>query len=301
MVIGEWEQGVIDHSGVYRYSDGSVYAGQFKGSDFHGRGAFIDVNGERVIGQWKDDETWDGVLFDSSGEVGGTFSKGSFCETCRPDPTQFSFFTGYCYRHGNHTIYATKSDCASGEIAVDKRLFQIRDFIESALTSSANSGAGQNGEDGSTGHADFVEDFLSPFLLDIGRSRDFVDRQYKSDCQGIDKQCEYSIEDSKSILEFTSDKEDPHIFSFGFDSGETIGWKLVVSPQGSYSTDYVNENRKAVEEISTKYPSLEFYIEKYSPDGIIIYVASDLARLKVALGEVEPEQDPGSDQANCNN
>ena len=126
MVIGEWEQGVIDTSGVYRYSDGSVYAGQFKGSDFHGRGAFIDVNGERVIGQWKDDETWDGVLFDSSGEVGGTFSKGSFCKTCRPDPAQFSLFTGYCYRHGNHTIYATESDCASGEIPVDKRLFQIR-------------------------------------------------------------------------------------------------------------------------------------------------------------------------------
>jgi hypothetical protein len=290
IVIGEWGQGSIDHSGVYKYSGGSVYAGQFKDNNFHGRGALIDVNGERFVGQWKDDEIWDGVFFDSSGNVGGTYSKGSFCETCRPDPAQFSFFTGYCYRHENHTIYVAESDCASDEIAVDERLFQIRDLIESALTSGANSAVRQTDGDQSTDHVDFVEAFLSPYLLNIGRSRDFVDGEYKSDCKEIDGRCEYSIEDSKSILEFSSETEDRHIFSFGFDSGETIGWKLVVSPQGSYSTDFVNENRKTVEDVSTKYPSLEFHIEEYSPDGLIFYVASDLVRLKVALGEIEPER-----------
>jgi hypothetical protein len=53
---GNFSGGNIDGLGKFEYFDGSIYEGNWKENKKHGRGKFIETNGESVYnGEWMND------------------------------------------------------------------------------------------------------------------------------------------------------------------------------------------------------------------------------------------------------
>ena len=40
--------------GTYTYSNGNKYIGEWKDDKQHGQGTFISANGDKYVGEWKD-------------------------------------------------------------------------------------------------------------------------------------------------------------------------------------------------------------------------------------------------------
>ena len=60
----------------------------------HGYGTYTfgsgDLEGDKFIGEWKDNKPWQGVEYSPSGETKGTYSNGEACMDCEPTASQLA-------------------------------------------------------------------------------------------------------------------------------------------------------------------------------------------------------------------
>jgi hypothetical protein len=78
--IGEFKDGKIHGQGILTFPDGTKYVGGIKDSNKHGQGIYIfgsrAHSGDIYVGEWKDDNRWQGTEYDKDGNVTATYSEG---------------------------------------------------------------------------------------------------------------------------------------------------------------------------------------------------------------------------------
>ena len=60
------------------YDSGDKYVGDVSNGVPHGQGTFFFPNGTKYVGEWKDDNEWNGIQYYADGTVEGTFSNGEW-------------------------------------------------------------------------------------------------------------------------------------------------------------------------------------------------------------------------------
>jgi hypothetical protein len=71
---------MMNGEGVYHFTSGAVYTGEFKDNLFHGKGTYTFADGSRYTGQWNRNKMHgQGELVDSKGVVwSGLFFNGLY-------------------------------------------------------------------------------------------------------------------------------------------------------------------------------------------------------------------------------
>lgn len=82
--VGEWNDNIPHGQGTYSWTDGRKYIGEWQGGKKSGQGTFVSADGSRFVGQWQGDTVFEGIQYDSSGLIRGTFVKAEWCEGCYP-------------------------------------------------------------------------------------------------------------------------------------------------------------------------------------------------------------------------
>ena len=72
---GEVFNGVPDGQGVWDRTNGK-YVGEFKDGLPNGDGTWTSADGEKYVGEFKDDEEWEGTEYDKDGNITATYSEG---------------------------------------------------------------------------------------------------------------------------------------------------------------------------------------------------------------------------------
>ena len=67
--------------GTYEFDDG-IYVGEVKAGKAHGQGTMTGPDGSKYVGEWRSGKEWEGVEYLVSGDVGGIYAAGKFCEGC---------------------------------------------------------------------------------------------------------------------------------------------------------------------------------------------------------------------------
>ena len=84
--VGEWRKGLKNGHGteIYTHPDdpdlSSTYVGEFKDDEYHGQGTHIWLDGIKYVGEFKEGERWEGVVYNEDGDVLSTWSKGGEAE-----------------------------------------------------------------------------------------------------------------------------------------------------------------------------------------------------------------------------
>jgi hypothetical protein len=105
---GQWKNGRLNGQGILTYPDGSQYAGQWKDNQRHGKGTYIYSNGSKYTGQFKENRrngkgTYihsDGSKYVGQFEDGKRNGKGTYIFS---DGSQYEGQWKNNQRHGNGT------------------------------------------------------------------------------------------------------------------------------------------------------------------------------------------------------
>ena len=78
--VGQFKDGEFHGQGSITYPDGDEYVGEFRFGKFNGHGTATfgegEFEGEKFVGEFKDEEWWNGTVYDSEGNVVSTWSEG---------------------------------------------------------------------------------------------------------------------------------------------------------------------------------------------------------------------------------
>jgi len=80
--VGEYKDGKKHGQGIYTWSSGDKYVGEYKADKRHGQGTKTWADSATYIGEWRSGKEWEGVQYLVSGDVGGIYVVGEFCEGC---------------------------------------------------------------------------------------------------------------------------------------------------------------------------------------------------------------------------
>ena len=62
--------------GSTSYLDEEKYEGDWRNGKYHGQGTFTSKDGEKFVGEWKDDEEWNITEYDKNGNITGKWVNG---------------------------------------------------------------------------------------------------------------------------------------------------------------------------------------------------------------------------------
>ena len=86
--VGEVKNGKFHGHGIFTWAeDGRKYVGDFKNSEMHGQATLVFPNGDRLVGEWRNNEYWSAIAYDANGAILGTVTNGEWCEGCKPEST----------------------------------------------------------------------------------------------------------------------------------------------------------------------------------------------------------------------
>ena len=92
--VGEWKDGERHGHGTYTFGagefEGDKYVGEYKDGTKQGHGTYTWADGDVYVGEWKDDNPWEGIEYSASGKVQGTYSNGEPCTGCEPTARQLA-------------------------------------------------------------------------------------------------------------------------------------------------------------------------------------------------------------------
>lgn len=74
---GEYKNGLMNGFGVYHYSNGDVYAGNFLDNRRNGQGTyFYKESGQKFVGEWKNEKRYNGIHYNKRGYEIATYLNG---------------------------------------------------------------------------------------------------------------------------------------------------------------------------------------------------------------------------------
>ena len=73
-VWGQWH----NCEGIVSQSDGLTHEGEFRNGLPNGQGPFIDLGGNRIVGEWRDGEPWNTTVYKPNGFKSGEYKNGVF-------------------------------------------------------------------------------------------------------------------------------------------------------------------------------------------------------------------------------
>ena len=73
---GEIENNLPNGFGIYTYTNGTIYVGQYVDGLREGNGTWTLFNGKEFVGIWKDNRRWNGTSFDEEGKEIGKYVNG---------------------------------------------------------------------------------------------------------------------------------------------------------------------------------------------------------------------------------
>ena len=76
--VGEFKDGKRHVHGTWTHYDGNKYVGEFKHGMFHGQGTYTSPDGTRYFGKYKDDNRWNGTIYDKDGIFYGRYVDGLY-------------------------------------------------------------------------------------------------------------------------------------------------------------------------------------------------------------------------------
>jgi len=76
--VGEFKDGKRHVHGTWTHHDGNKYVGEFKHGMFHGQGTYTSPDGTRYFGKYKDDNRWNGTIYDKDGIIYGRYVDGLY-------------------------------------------------------------------------------------------------------------------------------------------------------------------------------------------------------------------------------
>jgi len=73
-----------DCSGSWTYDNKDTYVGEWKDDKHHGQGTYSYTDGTKYVGEWADGQPMEGIQYDPSGLIQGTYVKAEWCDGCSP-------------------------------------------------------------------------------------------------------------------------------------------------------------------------------------------------------------------------
>jgi len=74
--VGEYKNGIKHGQGTFSLSGSIIYKGKWKNGKFYGKGTFIFSNGNKGVGEFRDNKPWNITTYDKDGNYKWKYVKG---------------------------------------------------------------------------------------------------------------------------------------------------------------------------------------------------------------------------------